>query len=464
MKISFLGATGTVTGSKYLLECASRRILIDCGLFQGFKQLRLRNWKPPPISPNDIDAVILTHAHIDHSGYLPLLVRQGFAGRVHCTRGTRDLLDILLPDSAHLQEEEARFANQHRYSKHHPALPLYTRQDAAAALGRLLVADYESDIDLGGGVSCRFTIAGHILGAAIIRLTAPDGRVVFSGDLGRPHDAIMPAPGIPAAADYLIVESTYGDRTHAPVDPEAELADAINAAANRGGIVIIPAFAVGRAQMLLHFIARLKQRQAIPNLPIFLNSPMATDVTRIYLAHGGEHRLSPGECAAMGAVATIVNSAEDSKALNMRTGPMLIISASGMATGGRVLHHLEAFASDRRNLILLAGFQAGGTRGASLLAGGKAIKIHGHMVEVRAEVRQLSSASAHADADELLAWMRSFKWQPKVSFVTHGEPAAADALRQRIERELGWECEVPDYMESVNLAASHPAMMTGQAV
>lgn len=451
MKISFLGATGTVTGSKYLIECASRRILVDCGLFQGFKQLRLRNWRPPPIAPNEIDAVILTHAHIDHSGYLPLLVRQGFSGRVHCTYSTRELLNILLPDSAHLQEEEARFANQHHYSKHHPALPLYTRQDAAAALNRLSESRYDTDVDLGGGITFRFTIAGHMLGAAIVSFTAPDGRVVFSGDLGRPHDAIMPAPGIPAAADYLIVESTYGDRIHAPVDPETELADAINSAANRGGVVIIPAFAAGRAQVLLHFIARLKQRKAIPDLPVFLNSPMATDVTRIYLAHEGEHRLSPAECAAMSEVAIIVNSAEDSKALNLRHGPMLIISASGMATGGRVLHHLEAFATDPRNLILLAGFQAGGTRGASLLAGAKIIKMHGHLVEVHAEVRQLSSASAHADAGELLAWMRSLKWQPKVTFVTHGEPAAADALRQCIQRELKWVCAVPDYMESVNL-------------
>lgn len=454
MRISFLGGTGTVTGSKYLVEHGARRFLVDCGLFQGFKQLRLRNWKPLPLAPGDIDAVILTHAHIDHSGYLPLLVRQGFAGRVYCTHSTRDLLEILLPDSAHLQEEEARFANQRGYSKHHPALPLYTRQDATAALAHLSGSDYDSDMDLGGGVVCRFTIAGHILGAAMVHLAGPDGSIVFSGDLGRPHDAIMRAPGIPAAADYLVVESTYGDRVHPAVDPETELADAINAAVNRGGVILVPAFAVGRAQTLLHLVAKLKQRQAIPDLPIFVNSPMATDVTRIYRSHSDEHRLSPEECAAMCAGVTFVNSVDESKALNRRHGPMLIISASGMATGGRVLYHLEAFAGDERNLILLAGFQAGGTRGALLLAGEKTIKIHGHLVDVRAEVRQLSTTSAHADANELMDWMRRLAWKPKTAFVTHGEPASADALRQRIEREMGWPCEVPDYLETIDLRAS----------
>lgn len=463
MKITFLGGTGTVTGSKYLVESGSRRILIDCGLFQGFKQLRLRNWTPLPVPASDIDAVVLTHAHVDHSGYLPLLVRQGFSGRAYCTHATRDLLEILLPDSGYLQEEEARFANRRGYSKHHPALPLYTQQDAAAALENLTSVDYESDMDLGGGVQCRFTVAGHILGAAMINLAGPDGCIVFSGDVGRPHDAIMKEPGIPAAADYLIVESTYGDRRHAAVDPETELADAINSAVARGGVILIPAFAVGRVQMLLHLVAKLKQRQAIPDIPVYLNSPMATDVTWIYRAHSEEHRLSPEDCAAMCTAATYVNSVEDSKALNLRRGPMMIISASGMATGGRVLYHLEAFAPDKRNLILLAGFQAGGTRGASLLAGAQTIKMHGHLVDVRAEVRQLSSASAHADADELLAWMKRFGWQPKVAFVTHGEPASADGLRQRIERDLGWTCEVPDYLESVDLTARSAAIAAGMS-
>ncbi len=318
MKISFLGATGTVTGSKYLIESASRRILVDCGLFQGFKQLRLHNWQPLPIRAGTIDAVILTHAHIDHSGYLPLLVRQGYPGRVHCTPGTRDLLEVLLRDSAYLQEEEARFANKHGYSKHHPALPLYTQEDAAAALKRVSVTDFERDFGLAGDVTCRFTVAGHMLGASIVHLTTPEGRVVFAGDLGRPHDPIMQSPGIPAAARHLAVESTYGDRTHPTVDSEAESAEPINAAAGRGGVIVIPAFAVGRAQMILHFIGRLKRRGAIPDLPVFLNGPMAAAAMRIYLAHQGEYRLSPAECAAMAAVATVIDSVEESKALNLR--------------------------------------------------------------------------------------------------------------------------------------------------
>ena len=292
MKISFLGATGTVTGSKYLVEIGSKHILIDCGLFQGFKQLRLRNWKPLPFRAREIDAVVLTHAHIDHSGYLPLLVRQGFAGRVYCTHATRELLRILLPDSARLQEEEAAFANRRGYSKHHPALPLYTRQDAVAALELISAVDYGCDTTLSGEIQFRFTIAGHILGAAMIHLSGPDGTIVFSGDVGRPHDPIMLPPGIPAAADYLIVESTYGDRRHAQVDPEAEFADAVNAAAARGGVILVPAFAVGRAQLLLQLIATLKHRQAIPDLPVFLNSPMAVNITAIYGVYSKEHRLS----------------------------------------------------------------------------------------------------------------------------------------------------------------------------
>ena len=454
MKITFLGGTGTVTGSKYLVESGARRLLVDCGLFQGFKQLRLRNWSPLSVGAREIDTVVFTHAHIDHSGYFPLLVRQGFAGRAHCTHATRDLLEILLPDSAHLHEEEARYANRRGYSKHHPALPLYERADAEAAVRRLVPHDYESDVDLGDGIRIRFTNAGHILGAASVHLSTPEGSIAFSGDVGRPHDPIMRAPGVPAPADHLVVESTYGDRRHPAVDPEAELADAIALAVRRDGVIVVPAFAVGRAQSVLYMVARLKRRRAIPDLPVFLNSPMATDVTRIYRAHPGEHRLSERECEAMCSAAVYVNTPEDSKALNERRGPMMIISASGMATGGRVLHHLRTFAPDERNVILLAGFQSGGTRGAAQLAGAQTIKIHGEFVPVRAKVLQLIGASAHADADELIGWMRGFGWRPKRIFVTHGEPAAADQMRQRLERDLRWSCEVPDYLERVDLGGS----------
>lgn len=449
MRITFLGGTGTVTGSKYLVESGARRILVDCGLFQGYKQLRLRNWRPLPVEARSIDAVLLTHAHIDHSGYLPILVRQGFAGKVYCTRATADLLRIMLPDSGHLQEEEARLANRHGYSKHRPALPLYDVAEALRALESLVPVDFEADLDLGEQVRGRFTLAGHILGAAMIRLETPKGSVLFSGDVGRPYDPIMLPPGVTAAADALVVESTYGDRRHPAVDAQAELADAINAAAARGGVIVVPAFAVGRAQTVLWLVSRLKAQRAIPDLPVFLNSPMATNVTQIYGRYLGEHRLSLEQCEAMSTAASYVNSAEDSKALNLRHGPMMIVSASGMATGGRVLHHLEAFAPDARNMILLTGFQSGGTRGASLAAGEGSIKIHGRFVPVRAEVRQLTSASAHADGDELLDWLRRLGWTPRRVFVTHGEPPAADRLRQRLQTELRWSAEVPDYLETV---------------
>jgi metallo-beta-lactamase family protein len=451
MQLTFLGATNTVTGSKYLLHVDGQTILIDCGLFQGYKQLRLRNWTALPVRPDEIDAVILTHAHIDHSGYVPLLVRDGFTGPIYCSHATRSLLEILLPDSGFLQEEEARFANARGYSKHRPALPLYTEANARTSLASLVPVDFGEARALGKSVTFRFTPVGHILGAASVHLTTPSGRIVFSGDVGRPNDPIMNAPGVPDEADWLVVESTYGDRRHPNVDVESEFADAVNAVTHRGSVMVVPAFAVGRAQALMLHLARLKRDGRIPNVPVYLNSPMATDATRVYHKYRREHRLSVEECAAMCGVAKIVNSVEESKALNRRSGPMIIISASGMATGGRVLHHLKAFAPNPRNMILLTGFQAGGTRGAALAAGAESIKIHGEWVPVRAEVRQLQGSSAHADGDELLAWMRMFPRRPERVFVTHGEPNAADRMRHRIENELGWSCAVPDYRETVEL-------------
>jgi metallo-beta-lactamase family protein len=454
MRITFLGATNTVTGSKYLLEEHGRKVLVDCGLFQGFKQLRLRNWRSLPIRPRDIDAVVLSHAHIDHSGYVPLLVRNGFAGRVYCSDATRSLLEILLPDSGRLQDEEARFANRHGFSKHNPALPLYTEEDAIKSLESLEAVAFDSEQVVASELQCSLTPVGHILGAASVHVTGPAGRVLFSGDVGRPDDPIMRAPAVPPKADWMIVESTYGDRKHAEVDAANEVADAVNRVAHRGGVMVVPAFAVGRAQALMLHLSRLKAHGLIPDVPIYLDSPMAINATRVYHRYRTEHRLSVEECAGMCGVATIVNSVPESKALLERRGPMIIISASGMATGGRVLHHLKAFAPNARNMILLTGYQAGGTRGAALAAGAREIKIHGTMVPVNAEVRQLSGTSAHADADELIAWMRKFASRPERVFVTHGEPNAADRLRHRIENELGWTSEVPEYLESVDLQRS----------
>ena len=450
MKLSFFGGTGTVTGSKYLLQSGASKVLVDCGLFQGLKALRLRNWNPPPFSPEEVDAVVLTHAHLDHSGYLPRFIKQGFAGRVHSSRGTRDLCRILLPDSGHLQEEEARYANKRGFSRHRPALPLYTEADARESLERFSPVAF-GEAFKAGEWRASFQPAGHILGACIAKLQIDGMSVVFSGDLGRSNDPIMKPPSRVEQADYLVVESTYGNRRHDAADPEEVLGSHLTRALARGGVVVIPAFAVGRAQTLTLFISRLKARGAIPDVPVFLNSPMAIDATRLYHEYRSEHRLTVEECNAACSVAKMVHTADDSRALNSRAGPMIIISASGMATGGRVLHHLKAFAPDSRNMILLPGFQAAGTRGAALASGATEIKIHGAYVPVRAEVVKLDSMSAHADYAELIDWLRGFRRPPRRTFVTHGEPAAADEMRRRIEEALGWEVTVPEYGETAVL-------------
>ena len=450
--LQFLGATGTVTGSKYLVSTANQRVLVDCGLFQGLKQLRLRNWDPPPIDPRCVDAVILTHAHIDHSGYLPLFVRRGFRGRVYCTQATRDFCEILLPDSGYLQEEEAEYANRHGYSKHTPALPLYTRADAERCLSSLFALDYGHEVQLRDGVKFRLLPAGHILGASQVMMEQAGTSLLFSGDLGRQHDPVIAPPAPVSEADYLVLESTYGDRLHESADPKVRLADVINRTCARGGVVVIPAFAVARAQQLMYYIALLKQEHAIPDLPVFLNSPMAADVTVLYRKYHSEHRLDGPMCDAMCRAARIVNTVEESKWLNTRSFPMVIISASGMATGGRVLHHLRAFAPDPKNTILFAGFQAAGTRGAAMVAGAKEVKIHGQYVPVRAEVAAIENLSAHADYAEILTWLRNFRRPPRQTFITHGEPVAADALRHRIEEQLRWNCRVPEYLETRELS------------
>lgn len=451
MQITFLGATNTVTGSKYLVQAGARKILVDCGLFQGYKQLRLRNWSPLPVNPRDIDAVVLTHAHLDHSGYLPLLVRDGFAGKIYCSAATRELCGLLLPDSGYLQEEEARYANKKGFSKHKPALPLYTEQDGERALHQFTVIDFERDLDLGAGLSARLIPNGHILGSACALLKHEGLSLLFSGDLGRPHDPLLPPPHTVHGADYLVMESTYGNRRHDPSDPQTALAAVINRTVARGGVVLIPAFAVGRTQTLLYYLHRLKVAKSIPDIPIYVNSPMAGSATEIFCNHQSEQRLTFAERQAMCHAAHYVSSVEESKALNQRREPMVLISASGMATGGRVLHHLKVFAPDARNTILFSGFQAGGTRGASLVNGADAVKIHGEYVPVRAEVTVLDNLSAHADYAEILDWLGHFAYPPRYTFITHGEPAAADALRRRIEEQLRWPCRAPDYLEKVAL-------------
>jgi len=451
LRLTFLGGVGTVTGSSYLLEAAGKRVLLDCGLFQGFKQLRLRNWEKFPVAPAGIDAIVLSHAHLDHSGRIPLLVKQGFRGRVYATDATRDLCAILLPDSAHLQEKDADFANRHGFSKHKPALPLYTLEDAEHSLGSFRAEPFEKNFRVADIFDVRFHFAGHILGAAIVEIYCGATSLVFTGDLGRPNDCMLPDPARIAQADYLLVESTYGDRLHDTREAEDALAEVINRTAARGGSVLIPSFAVGRAQIVIHRLWRLKAASRIPNLPIYLDSPMAIDAGTVFRGHPEDHKLSPTEVRDAFAVARYLRTPEESKSLNSDAAPKIIISASGMATGGRVLHHLERLAPDPRNTILFVGFQAGGTRGAAMVDGAETIKIHGRYVPVKAEVDDIHMLSAHADANEIMAWLKGFVRPPKKTFIVHGEPLAADSLRHRIEDELRWTTVVPACKDAFEL-------------
>ncbi|WP_172901203.1 MBL fold metallo-hydrolase RNA specificity domain-containing protein [Pseudomonas frederiksbergensis] len=451
MRMTFLGAAGTVTGSKYLLEHRDQHVLIDCGLFQGYKQLRLHNWDPFQLPVRDLEAIVLTHAHLDHSGYLPVLVRNGYRGPVYATPATCELVKILLCDSGRLQEEEAEFANRHGFSKHSPALPLYTEQDAERALKLLRPVQLHHRVDIVPGMSILLRGAGHILGAATVEVVADGMTLVFSGDLGRPNDPLMFAPETIEQADYLLVESTYGDRRHPDEPPEDQLAEVITRTALRHGITLVPSFAVGRAQLLMYHLYRLQQKRAIPDLPIYLNSPMATDVTRLYQRFRSEHRLSLEECEGMCRVTRFVRSTRDSIELDQQRTPAVIIAASGMATGGRVLHHLKALAPNPLNTLLVPGFQAGGTRGAQIIAGAPSVRIHGTDVPIRAEVVPMETLSAHADCDEIMLWLRGFKRPPKHTYVVHGEPNASDVLRRRISLELGWSVSVPEYRDSVEL-------------
>ena len=450
MTLQFLGAAGTVTGSKTLVTSGGQRLLVDCGLFQGYKNLRLMNWEAFPFDPKQLDAVVLTHAHLDHSGALPLLVKQGYKGPIFATPSTIDVCNILLPDSARLQEEDAQYNNRHQSSKHQPALPLYTVEDADRALRQLVPLPFEEQIEA-AGLRIRLRTAGHIVGASSVELTSATTTILFSGDLGRPDDPIMQPPSPIARADYVVVESTYGDRLHDPQDAEEVLGEAIQRTAARGGIVVVPAFAVGRAQEVLYAIYRLKARGAIPKVPVYLNSPMAIDMTEVYQRYRSEHRLSVEECQGMCHVAKMVSTVEDSRALVAQRKPAVIVSASGMATGGRVLHHLKALAPDPRNTIVFAGFQAGGTRGGRIVAGERSIRIFGEQVAVNAEVVSLAGMSAHADAQQLMQWLATAPKAPHGVYLNHGEPAAADALRQRIEHELGWPVTVPRLGQTVEI-------------
>ncbi|HSD19290.1 MAG TPA: MBL fold metallo-hydrolase [Anaeromyxobacter sp.] len=458
--IRFLGAAGTVTGSRFLVQSGSVRVLVDAGLFQGPKELRLRNRAPWPVPPGSIDAVVLTHAHLDHTGALPQLVKSGFRGVAHCTPATRDLAGLLLPDSGRLQEEEARYANRKGYSKHAPnAAPLYSEDDAVAALSTLSPLAYGDEREIASGVRLRFRRAGHILGSALVELTLQGPRplrLLFSGDLGRYGAPILPDPEPGVAADALVLESTYGGKRHPEASPAAALADEIRRAVRAGGAVVIPAFTVGRTQEVLFTLRELEEKGEVPALPVFVDSPMAVDATAIFLTHRADHDdemtrlLAAGKEPLRPAKLTFCRSPEQSKALNDVHGPCVILSASGMATGGRVLHHLARRLPDPRTTVLLVGFQAAGTRGASLQDGAATVRIHGEDVAVKARVASISGFSAHADEGEITRWLATFPAHPRRTFLVHGESGPLAAAKARMDT-LRWPAQVPRHLEEVEL-------------
>ena len=482
MTLTFLGAARTVTGSKYLLRAGSATVLIDVGLFQGLKELRDRNWKNLPINAQEIDAVILTHAHLDHCGYLPRLVSQGFKGRVFCTPGTQDLCRIVLPDSGRIQEEDAENANRGRYSRHAPALPLYTEADAFRAVSLLQPVGYDRPMPVAGDIEVDFINAGHLLGSAYARVRTGGKTILFGGDLGRFGRPVLPDPTMVEEADYLLVESTYGNRIHERDDNGEKLASVIKEAADRGGKIIVPAFAIGRVEEIIYWIRKLELEKRIPVLPVFVDSPMALDALARYservaeldadmqpeardekAPHGPADRdEAPAErrahaqqerqvCTFCTQRFSAIASAEESKQLTRSKVPAIVISASGMATGGRVLHHLKAALPDPRNTVLFVGYQAVGTRGRRMVDGEKAVKIHGQFVPVNARIELVESMSAHADSLEILRWLGGFKRPPTTTFIVHGEEPAMEALSASIQTKLGWTTRIPNHAETVTL-------------
>ncbi|MBC8455931.1 MBL fold metallo-hydrolase [bacterium] len=460
-KIQFLGATGTTTGSKFLFEHNGFKILIDCGLFQGLKQLRLRNWAKFPINPAEIDAVALTHAHIDHTGYLPRIVKTGFSGKVYSTKSTADLGKIMLLDSAHLQEEDAKWANKKGFSKHSEALPLYDKKDAEAAIQLFHPLPYEHTEQLTENISIRFRDAGHILGSAfiIVEWKAENGekkKLVFSGDIGRPATPILRDPSLITEADFMVIESTYGNRLHGEEHPKVELARIIRESATRQGVLLIPSFSVGRTQALLYTIRELEETEEIPPLPIFVDSPMASRATKVFKKNWSDHDLESALLEVRGTDIfrtrnlKFTDTTKESMALNDFRGPGIIISASGMLSGGRILHHLANKMPHPLTTILFIGYQAKGTRGRAILEGAESVKIHGNRVAVKAHIENISGFSAHADYQEIFAWLRGFEKKPKQTFVVHGEQEYSESMAEKLNAN-GFKAMVPEYCQTVEL-------------
>ncbi|HEV2183317.1 MAG TPA: MBL fold metallo-hydrolase [Candidatus Acidoferrales bacterium] len=458
-KITFLGAVGTVTGSKYLVEAGGKRLLVDCGLFQGPKPLRQRNWDQLPIDPSTIDWIVLTHAHIDHTGYLPRIVRDGFRGPIYANAATRELCELLLPDSAHLQEEDAQYATKKGYSSHKPALPLYSVADAQAALTRFQEIPRKDPFTISPQFTVKPTDAGHILGSSSLQITITENGksavVVFSGDVGRYDQPILNDPEPIAKADYILCESTYGDRDHPKDSPYDAIAAIVNRVVKRGGAIVIPAFAVGRTQTLMYILRQLEERQQIPRLPTFVDSPMAINVTDLYVRHKEDHSLNFKREEQTGNhdplnthEVHMTRTVDESKAINNINSPCIIMSASGMCTGGRILHHLARRLPDSRNAIILAGYQGEGTLGRSLLEGAKLARIYGDEIPVRAEIAEVSQFSAHGDRGEIVRWLSGFTAPPEQLYLVHGDPPASQAFRGTVQQQLHWPVTIPAYMDS----------------
>jgi len=458
-KVTFLGAVGAVTGSKYLVEAGGKRLLVDCGLFQGPAELRQKNWDRFPIDPASIDWIVLTHAHIDHTGYLPRIVRDGFRGPIYANSATHDLCQLLLADSAHLQEEDARFATKKGYSSHKPALPLYTVEDAQQALKLFKEVPRKDPFTISPQFTVKPSDTGHILGSSSLQITITEngksGIAVFSGDVGRYNQTILNDPEPIAKADYILCESTYGDRDHPSTSPFDEITEHVNRVVKRGGVIVIPSFAVGRTQTLMYILRKLEDQQRIPKLPTFVDSPMASNVTDLYVRHKEDHRLSFLQEEQTGDKDPLdvhevhmTRTVEESKSINNVKTPCIIMSASGMCTGGRILHHLKQRLPDPRNVIVFPGYQADGTLGRYLLDGGKDARIHGEHIPVRAEIQEVSQFSAHGDRTELVRWLSGFTAPPKQLFLTHGEPAAAQSFRGTVQQKLGWNVTVPTQSDS----------------
>lgn len=459
MQLRFLGAAGTVSGSRHLLEVDGRRVLFDCGLFQGEKRLRLKNWEPFPVPAESVSAVVLTHAHIDHSGWLPRLVKEGFRGAIHTTAPAADLLGLLLYDSAKCQAEDASYANKKGYSKHHPALPLYDERDVDRTLRLVQDVDRGRWFEPAIGVRCRFHDAGHMLGSSFVEVeaTAQNGRrrIVFSGDIGRYDAPLLHDPVAPPACDYLVCESTYGDRDHPASRPLDEMEKATLEAIDRGGMLLVASFAVGRAQQLVYLLRTLMAAKRIPPVPVWVDSPMAVDATEVFRRHGREHDFS--EAVDEGVIESMVTpfarlakTAAESKAINAHEGPGIIIASSGMMNGGRILHHLKQRLPDPTTTVLVAGFQAIGTRGRALIDGARELRIHGQDIPVRAAVRRVDGLSGHADRNEIGRWLGEMP-APMKTFLVHGEPHAAQGMADYLQETRGWPVHIPKIGESVNL-------------